>query len=88
MTEPFEYFQNKRTDRTYISKQIKVAAGEDTRPGRFISKVIDPAELHRFIKVKDEVVLYITPGERQEIKAFFYEDLQRRGRGSGLLSCH
>ncbi len=77
MVEPFEYFQNKRTDRTYISKQIKVAEGDDTRTGRIISKVIDPAELHKFIKVKDEVVLYVTPGERQEIRAFFYEDPQK-----------
>jgi hypothetical protein len=76
MVEPFEYFQNKRTDRTYISKQIKVAEGNDTRTGRIISKVIDPAELHKFIKVKDEVILYVTPGEREEIKAFFYEDHQ------------
>lgn len=76
MVEPFEYFQNKRTDRTYISKQIKVAEGDDTRTGRIISKVIDLAELHKFIEVKDEVVLYVTPGERQEIRAFFYEDPQ------------
>jgi len=78
MPEEIEYFSNKRTDRTYISKAITpspIFESEDpSRPVRILSKVFDSDELHQFVKVKNEVVLRKTPGERQEVKVVFYED--------------
>jgi len=44
------------------------------RKVRIISKVFDSNELHGFMKIKDEVVLRVTEGGRQEVKIVFYED--------------
>jgi hypothetical protein len=83
MPEDFEYFQNKRTDRVYLSKSLsdklfrKNDSGEIeeyVRPFRIVSKVIDGAESHQFFKDGKQVSLRITGGHRQEIKAKFYED--------------
>lgn len=71
MLDDYDYFTNKRSDRTYISKSI---TGFDPYRVRIISKVVDSQEFGEFAKIKDEVVLRISPGERQEIKAVFYED--------------
>ncbi|MFA6977866.1 MAG: Shedu immune nuclease family protein [Ignavibacteriaceae bacterium] len=80
--EEYEIFQNKRTDKVYLSKLIEVQTRqidngeiqEITRPLRILSKIIDVHENHKFIKDGKEISLRITPGERQEIKAKFYED--------------
>lgn len=81
--EEYEIFQNKRTDKVYLSKLIEVETRkiddegeiqEITRPLRILSKIIDVQENHKFIKDGKEISLRITPGERQEIKAKFYED--------------
>jgi|GEM_PF-204137 len=73
MVEDIEYFENKRPDRTYISKAFG-ASEENPRKLRIISKVLDPSATHQFAKIKDELVLRITEGRRQEVKAVFYED--------------
>lgn len=79
----YDYFKNKRTDRIYLSKSLegksfqKNSEGEIeeiVRPFRILSKVVDSEENHKFIKDGKEVSLRITDGERQEIKAKFYED--------------
>ncbi len=79
----FEYFSNKRTDRIYLSKSIeaKIPYKDDNgeikeliRPFRIVSKIIAGTENHKFIKTGKEVSLRITSGEKQEIKAKFYED--------------
>jgi hypothetical protein len=44
------------------------------RKMRILSKVLDSSELHQFAKIKDEIVLRVTPGGRQEVKVTFYED--------------
>jgi hypothetical protein len=36
--------------------------------------VFDSQQSNEFVRVKDEVVLRVTPGQRQEVKATFYED--------------
>jgi hypothetical protein len=81
--EDYEYFENKRSDRIYLSKLIESKSyregvngeiQEVIRPLRIISKVIDSQEGHQFIKDGKEISLRITPGGRQEIKAKFYED--------------
>jgi hypothetical protein len=71
MLEDYDYFTNKRPDRTYISKSI---TGFDPDRVRIISKVVDSQECSEFARVKNEVVLRVSPGEREEIKAVFYED--------------
>ncbi|HYE36286.1 Shedu immune nuclease family protein [Methylocaldum sp.] len=83
MTDNYEYFKNKRTDRVYLSQSLsqkqyrKNSDGEIEefeRPFRMLSKVIDCAESHQFFKDGKQVSLRITDGQRHEITAKFYED--------------
>lgn len=83
MTDDYDYFKNKRTDRVYLSKSLSEKAyrqiedgtiEEFEKPFRIASKVIDSNESHQFIKDGKQVSLRITGGQRQEIKAKFYED--------------
>jgi len=74
MTEEHEYFNNKLPERTYVSKAFPSFLSGDNRKLRFISRVFDESELHEFVEQKGEIVLYVTPAERQEVKAMFYED--------------
>jgi hypothetical protein len=79
---PYDYFNNKSLNKTYISKALPskflVRDGdqiiEETRTIRIMSKVMEIKETHSFIKNSDEVRLRITPSEKQEIIAKFYED--------------
>ena len=73
MTEEIEYFENKRPDRIYISKSFPASDQDPTRL-RIVSKVFDPSATHELAKIKDEIILRIADGERQEVKAVFYED--------------
>jgi len=90
MAEDIEYFENKRADRTYISKAFSPTE-ENSRKLRIISKVFNPAAAHQFARIKEELVLRVTEGQRQEVKAVFYEDdrsidsltIQRYTRKSG-----
>ena len=81
--EGYEFFLNKRVDRVYLSRSLNqkfFRKGEDgnveelVRPFRIVSKVIDGRESHEFFRDGKQVSLRITDGERQEIKAKFYED--------------
>lgn len=79
MTEEIEYFENKRPDRIYISRSIDPGTPVDpettvNRKKRILSKVFDPREAHEFVKVRDQVVIRVTRGQRQEVKIIFYED--------------
>ena len=76
MTDQFEIHSNKRTDRTYISPAIetKNLITGDIRKIRIVSKVIDSPEEHSFAKIKDELVIRVTPQQREELIAKFYED--------------
>ena len=74
MPEDYEYFENKRPERTYVSKAFPSFLSDENRKLRIISKVFDEPELHECVDQKGEMVLHITPGERQEVKAIFYED--------------
>lgn len=78
----YEYFQKKRLDKTYLSKSIettqlkRLETGEVTEvkcPIRIISKVFEGEE-HHFIKAGQELVLRITPQQKQQVTAKFYED--------------
>ena len=77
MPEDYEFCENKLPDRTYISKSFTSNNPEEDRPLRFISKVFDEDELHEFIESKGELVLHVTPKERQEVRAVFYDDSSR-----------
>src|SRR5262245_60501689 len=83
MTDDYEYFRNKRADRVYLSKSLdQLVFRKDekgnlqrmSRPFRIVSKIVDAKESHQFIKDGKEIVLRVTDGGRQEIKAKFYED--------------
>lgn len=83
MAEDYEYFQNKRADRVYLSKSLsekQYRKGADDhveefeRPFRLVSKIVECAESHKFVRDGKQVSLRITEGQRQEIKAKFYED--------------
>jgi hypothetical protein len=76
MTDEIDYFENKRSDKTYISKRITptLPDGREGRPVRIASKVFDLKESHSFAQEHGEVVIRVTPGQREEIVARFYED--------------
>lgn len=75
--EEFDYHSNKRTDKTYISPAIKTgdeSKGIPEREIRIVSKIIDSTESYLFAKIKNELVIRVTDGERQELKANIFED--------------
>lgn len=65
-----DYHINKKEGRSYISKSISTENGNI----RIIRKVIDATESHAFGKLKDGLVIRVTPGGREELVAKFYED--------------
>ncbi len=73
MTDNFEYHKNKSPHNTYISKRFPPGVDEG-RKLRIASKVFDSTELDAFALEKEELIIRRTPGEKQEIKATFYED--------------
>jgi hypothetical protein len=76
MTDEIEYFENKRPNKTYISKRITPTSldGREGRPIRIASKVFDSKEAHAFVQEHGQVILRVTPGQREEVKARFFED--------------
>ena len=72
MSDDYEYFQNKRDDRIYLSRSFngkayrKTADGEIEefeRPFRIVSKIINCAESHQFFRDGKQVSLRITDGQ-------------------------
>ncbi len=95
MSDDYEYFKNKRSDRVYLSRSLSQkqyrmdesgAVQELIRPFRVVSKVIDCAESHEFFKDGKQVSLRITGGARQEVVAKFYEDTRGVFTGSSSTS--
>jgi len=76
MGEDYGFHQNKRPDKTYISKSLP-DRGLSNRRIRFASKVIDSEERHCYATEKGEHVIRVTEGGRQEVIAKFYEDDRR-----------
>src|SRR5688572_32661056 len=76
MADEFKIHQNKKPDRTYISRGIetKDLITEDVRKIRIVSKVVDSPEAHAFATMKKELIIRVTEKERQELVAKFYED--------------
>lgn len=75
--DEYDYFINKRIDRTYISKSFPstdFSDIEEPRLIRILSKVFDGEENFEFAEIKKEIVLRTTPSGRQEVKVVFYED--------------
>ena len=78
-----EVFDKKRTDKVYVSPQfphkdfIKDSTGamqEIIRPIRKISKIITASEGQEYVKQGQEMVIRLTPEEKQEIIVSIYED--------------
>src|SRR4051794_895471 len=61
----FEYFSNKKPDKLYGSKVFDMGSGRI----RVLSKTRDQTEEHRFVSLKNEIVLYVSPGGRYELVA-------------------
>jgi hypothetical protein len=79
MPSDYDYFQNKRTDKTYFSRPFATGfllpdSAGDQRNMRIISGVIDTSPFEEFARIKDEIVIRRTEKERQEIKALIYQD--------------
>lgn len=75
--DDFDYFSNKRTDRTYISRAFQpydLFEPREQRQIRIASRVLDMDERPQFDKIKGELVLRVTPSGRQEVKVVFYQD--------------
>lgn len=71
--DDYEYHQNKKPNKTYISKSLSFRSQEG-RKIRIASKVLDSQDTHSFALEKGEHVIRVTDGGRQEIIAKFYED--------------
>ncbi len=76
---PDEYYcNNRRPNRTYIStgfdSTIDYSERGQPRRLRILHKVFDDEEQYGFAQIKDEVVLRVSPGGREEIKVVFFED--------------
>jgi hypothetical protein len=93
MPEDIEYHENKQPYKTYVSKSIPTGGidGQPVRRLRIASKVVDTAHPHCYALERDEMVLRVSPGYREEIVAKFFEDdrgifelvLQRFNRTNG-----
>ena len=75
--DEYEYFSNKRPDRSYISKMFEGPRLQPLlsqgRPESFEGvRLLE--ERSEFVRVDGEIVLRVTPAEKQEVKAVFYED--------------
>jgi hypothetical protein len=78
-----EIFANKREYKIYVSRPVdtkiptKDSEGNITdmiRPIRYISRIITASEGHEHIKQGSELVIRLTPAEKQEIVVQAYED--------------
>lgn len=70
--DDMKYFTNKQVGKTYVSKRINNPTSPES-PLRIASKVIDTQERYHEAQLKDEVVLRLTPTERHEVVAKFWE---------------
>jgi hypothetical protein len=69
------YYSNRRNDRTYISGAFPEYRFDPiSRPMRIATRVIDSEERHRCTVDRGEIVIRVTPGGRDQVKAVFYED--------------
>lgn len=68
--EEYTYFNGMQSNRTYISKRIENKnLDESISSIRYVNKVIDSKEIYGEIKKQNEVILRITPSEREKITA-------------------
>src|ERR1035437_1733710 len=76
MSEEYDYFSRRLPSRTYVSKRFpdNTENGNIGRPMRIANKVVDSAKSVSLVKEGRQTVVYISPEDRQQIKATFYED--------------
>jgi hypothetical protein len=82
MPSDAEFHFKKRPEITYISKRLTCEA-QPLRRVRIVSRVFDGLHLVEFANVNHELVIRVTPGRRQEVKATVFED--NRGLESLVL---
>ena len=71
MNESYDYDSSRRLDRTYISRRFTDRNG---RPMRIVTIAVAPNEDFHEALEKDSLVIRVTSGGRQYLKATFYED--------------
>src|ERR1039457_805780 len=76
MSEEYDYFTGRLPSRTYVSKRFSDTPGNGTagRPMRIANKVVEPEKSVALVKEGRELVVHVSPGQRHQIKATFYED--------------
>ena len=76
MSDDYDYFTGRLPSRTYVSKRFPDATviGRGGRPMRIGCKGIDPDRSVALVREGNELVVYVSPGQRHQIKATFYED--------------
>lgn len=67
-------FFSRRTDKAIVGRQFPGGADVGGAPMRIMSRIMQSGEGLEMAKVKDELVVRVTPSGRQMIKATFYED--------------
>jgi hypothetical protein len=78
MPDDYEYFKNKSPDRIYVSKAFGSEFGDDKgKRLRYISRVVDDEDIYEIREIQKEQVIRVTPKQREEIKALFYEDSRK-----------
>ena len=82
MSEDYDYFAGRLPSRTYVSKRFPdtTEIGKAGRPMRIANKVVDPDQSVALVREGKEFVVYVSPGQRHQIKATFYEDDRRISR--------
>ena len=71
-----DYDSNKRIGKTYVSKGLPDFY-DKSRMVRIASKVFEPETDFGFAKIKDEITIRITSGNKKLIKATFWEDSRK-----------
>ena len=76
MSEDYDYFTRRLPSRTYVSKRFPDITGAEKagRPMRIAHKVFDSDKSVALVKEGRQIVVHTSPGQRQQIKAIFYED--------------
>ena len=81
MSNDYEYFQNKRPERIYISREFSNEFNSDeSKPMRYISRVVDEQDIDEICEVEGEEIIRVTPKQKEEIKALFYVDSREISR--------
>lgn len=79
MTEEKDYLENKKEDKTYLTKSFpyKDFSSKEMKSGRYVKKTFSMQDFVEFVREKDSVLMYETPTQKQQITAFVDEDTKK-----------